>query len=309
MDALIQALVQANFPPERIIPRASMARYTSFRVGGEADVLVNIGSAEDISAALRAARRAGVPVTVIGNGSNLLVRDGGIRGVVLRVGRHMADIRVQGEQIEAQAGATLSALAQAAARANLAGVAALSGIPGTLGGAAVMNAGAYGGEMSQVITSVSAVALSDGKPLTFRGAHLGYGYRHSAMMEAGIIICEVTMALTPADPQAIRERMQELSRMRLDKQPLEYPSAGSTFKRPKDHFAAKLIDDCGLRGLRIGDAQVSEKHAGFIINRGHATASDILALMHEVTHRVEEATGIHLEPEVRILGEDAPSAS
>lgn len=309
MDALIQALVQANFPPERIIPRASMARYTSFRVGGEADVLVNIGSAEDISAALRAARRAGVPVTVIGNGSNLLVRDGGIRGLVLRIAGDFSEIRREGDTLHAQAGASLHAVAVFAQEQGLSGLAEVSGVPGTIGGGAMMNAGAYGAELSQVITSVNAVALSDGKPLTFRGAHLGYGYRHSAMMEAGVIICEVTMALTPADPQAIRERMQELSRMRLDKQPLEYPSAGSTFKRPKDHFAAKLIDDCGLRGLRIGDAQVSEKHAGFIINRGHATASDILALMHEVTHRVEEATGIHLEPEVRILGEDAPTAS
>ena len=309
MDALIQSLVQANFPPERIIPRACMARYTSFRVGGEADVLVNIGSAEDISAALRAARRAGVPVTVIGNGSNLLVRDGGIRGLVLRIAGDFAAIRREGDTLHAQAGASLHAVASFAQEQGLAGLAEISGIPGTIGGGAIMNAGAYGAELSQVVTCVNALALSDGKPLLFRGAHLGYSYRHSAMMEAGVIISEVSMALTPADPRAIRERMQALARMRLDKQPLEYPSAGSTFKRPKDHFAAKLIDECGLRGLRIGDAQVSEKHAGFIINRGNATAGDILALMDEVTHRVEEATGIRLEPEVRILGEDAPAAS
>ena len=305
MDALITSLVQTGFAPERILPRAVMAQYTTFRVGGEADVLVRIASPQEIPTALRAAKMANVPVTVIGNGSNLLVRDGGIRGLVLRIGSDMTAIRRDGDCLIAQAGATLHALAAFALQEGLAGLAELAGIPGTVGGGAIMNAGAYGGELSQFVTRVDAVALSDGKPLTFEGDSLGYGYRHSAMMDAHVAVTEVTLRLTPGDPEAIRARMDQLSRTRREKQPLEYPSAGSTFKRPEGLFAAKLIDDCGLRGLTIGGAQVSEKHAGFIVNTGGATASDILALMDEVTRRVREATGVTLEPEVRILGEDA----
>ena len=185
------------------------------------------------------------------------------------------------------------------------GLAELAGIPGTLGGGAIMNAGAYGGELGALVERVDAIALSDGKPLSFEGDELGYGYRRSAMMDARIVITEATLRLTPGDPDAIRARMDELAQRRREKQPLEYPSAGSTFKRPPDLFAAKLIDDCGLRGLRIGNAQVSEKHAGFIVNLGGATASDVLRLIDEVARRVQEQTGVTLEPEVRILGEDA----
>lgn len=304
MDALITALVQAGFAPERILPGAPLSRYTTFRVGGPADVLVQIASAEEIAVALRAARRAGVPVTVIGNGSNLLVRDGGIRGLVLRIASSFSDIRREGNCLRAQAGACLSACAQAAQREGLSGLAELSGIPGTIGGGVIMNAGAYGGELSQVVAEVSTIALSDLAPLHFAGEALGFSYRRSAMMDAGVIVTDVLLALTPGDPQAIRERMESLSRTRREKQPLEYPSAGSTFKRPQGFFAAKLIDDCGLRGLRVGDAQVSAKHAGFVVNLGSATASDILTLMETVRSRVYEATGVALEPEVRILGED-----
>ena len=305
MDALITSLVQAAFAPERILPRARMARYTTFRVGGEADVLVQIASEQEIAAALRAAKRADMPVTVIGNGSNLLVRDGGIRGLVLRIAGDFSAIRREDDCLIAQSGATLSACAQFAQREGLAGLAELAGIPGTIGGGAVMNAGAYGGELSQVVTSVRTLALSDGAPLSFEGDALQFSYRHSAMMDANVIVTEVTMRLTPGDPDAIRARMDELARARREKQPLEHPSAGSTFKRPEGLFAAKLIDDCGLRGLRVGDAQVSEKHAGFIVNLGGATASDVLALMDEVVRIVREKTGVTLEPEVRILGEDA----
>ena len=305
MDALITSLVQTGFAPERILPRAVMAQYTTFRVGGAADVLVRIATPQEIPVALRAARMAGVPVTVIGNGSNLLVRDGGVRGLVLRIGSDMADIRREGDCLIAQAGATLSALAQFAQREGLSGLAELSGIPGTVGGGAIMNAGAYGGELSQLITRVDAVALSDGKPISFEGDALGYGYRRSAMMRANVAVTEVTLRLTLGDPEAIRARMEQLAHTRREKQPLEYPSAGSTFKRPEGLFAAKLIDDCGLRGLRVGNAQVSEKHAGFIVNLGGATASEILQLIDEVTRRVREATGVTLEPEVRIIGEDA----
>lgn len=305
MDALIKALVQANFAPERIIPRACMARYTTFRVGGEADALVNIASAQEVSIALRAARIAGKPVTVIGNGSNLLVRDGGIRGLVLRMAGSFSNLSREGDCIHAQAGATLHAAAQFAQSEGLSGMAEIAGIPGTVGGGVIMNAGAYGGELSQIVTKVDAVALSDGKPLSFEGDALDFSYRHSAMMDAGVVVTDVYMRLMPGDPAAIQERMDALARARREKQPLEYPSAGSTFKRPEGMYAAKLIDDCGLRGLRVGDAQVSEKHTGFIVNLGQATAADILELMAEVRRRVHEATGVVLEPEVRILGEDA----
>lgn len=305
MDTLIKSLVQANFAPERIIPRAPMARFTTFRVGGPADVLVNIDSAAEISVALRAARAAGVPVTIIGNGSNLLVRDGGIRGLVMRISQPMSAITREGDTLHVQAGATLPAVAGFAQRSGLEGLAPMAGIPGTIGGAVIMNAGAYGGEMSQVVTCVDAIARSDGKPIRFEGRALGFAYRHSAMMDAGVIVTDVTLRLAPGDPDAIARRTEELLVARREKQPLEYPSAGSTFKRPEGAFAAKLIDDAGLKGLRIGDAQVSEKHAGFIVNLGSATASDILALMAEVQSRVRAASGITLEPEVRILGEDA----
>lgn len=304
MDALIKSLVQANFAPERIIPRASMARYTTFRVGGEADVLVNIASPAEAPIALRAARHAGVPVTLIGNGSNLLVRDGGVRGLVMRIAGDCAAISRDGDCLHIQAGASMSAAAQYALAAGLDGLAEIAGIPGTIGGGVIMNAGAYGGELSQVVTRVDAVAVSDGKPVVFEGPDLGFSYRHSALMDAGVIVTEVTMQLNPGDPDAIRARMTELAQARRDKQPLNYPSAGSTFKRPQGLFAAKLIDDCGLRGLRVGDAQVSEKHAGFIINLGHASARDILELMEIVKARVYEASGVTLEPEVRILGEE-----
>ena len=305
MDALITSLVQANLAPERIIPGAPMSRYTTFRVGGPADVLVDVAAAEEIPLALRAARRAGVPVTVIGNGSNLLVRDGGVRGLVLRVGSAFSAIRREGDMLYAQAGALLSACARLTQREGLDGLAELAGVPGTIGGGVIMNAGAYGRELADVVARVDAVALSDSKPLAFEGDALGFSYRHSAMMDANVVVTQVALRLTRGDPEAIAARMEETARLRRDKQPLEYPSAGSTFKRPAGDFAARLIDECGLRGLRVGNAQVSEKHAGFIVNLGQARAADVLALMDEVKRRVLDKAGVLLDPEVRILGEDA----
>lgn len=305
MDTLIKLLVQANLDPERIIPRAVMARYTTFHIGGPADVLVNIASPSEIPLALRAAKLAEVPVTLIGNGSNVLVRDGGIRGLVIRIDGTMAGIRREGDVVYAQSGALLRSVANFAMSEGLSGLEEIAGIPGTVGGGVIMNAGAYGGELSQLVTRVDAIALSDGKPVSFEGDALGFGYRHSTMMHAGVVVTEVTMQLRPGDPVQIKARMDELAKARREKQPLEFPSAGSTFKRPEGHFAAKLIDDCGLRGLAVGDAQVSEKHAGFVINRGSARASDVLELMEQVKARVYAAAGVTLEPEIRILGEDA----
>ena len=305
MDTLIKTLVHQNFAPERILPMAPLSNYTTFRVGGPADVLVNVNSGKEIALALRAAKDAGVPATIIGNGSNLLVRDGGGRGLVIRISGSMAEITQEGTTLHAQAGASIAAVANYAKANGLSGMAEIAGIPGTIGGAVIMNAGAYGGEMSQIVTRVDAVAIDSGKAVHFEGKKLGFSYRHSAMMDAGVIVTDVTMELTPGDPAEIGAKTQELLAARREKQPLEYPSAGSTFKRPEGYFAAKLIDDAGLRGLRIGDAQVSEKHAGFIVNRGHATAREILSLMDEVAARVKAQFGVELEPEVRILGEDA----
>lgn len=288
MDVLIQSLVQANFAPERIIPRASMAQYTTFRVGGVADVLVNIASADEIPVALSAAKKADVPVTIIGCGSNLLVRDGGIRGLVLRISSAMSAIRRVGDDLIAEAGAPLGAIAAFARDEGLCGMAELAGIPGTIGGGVVMNAGAYGTELAQVVSSVDCVSLHNGKPIHYSADKLDFSYRHSALMDANVVAAQVTLSLKAGDPQAIRARMEECAAMRREKQPLNYPSAGSTFKRPEGYFAAKLIDDCGLRGLTVGGAQVSEKHAGFIVNIGGATASDILELMRQVEQRVFE---------------------
>lgn len=304
MDTLIKLLVQANFDPERIIPRAVMARYTTFHIGGPADVLVNIASPSEIPLALRAAKLAEAPVTLMGNGSNTLVRDGGIRGLVIRIDGSMAGVRREGDMVYAQSGALLRSVANFAMNEGLTGTEEVAGIPGTVGGGVIMNAGAYGGEMSQIVTRVDAIALSDGKSVSFEGDALGFGYRRSAMMYADVIVTEVAMQLRPGDPAQIKTRMDELAKARREKQPLEYPSAGSTFKRPDGYFAAKLIDECGLRGLSVGDAQVSEKHAGFVINRGSARASDVLELMNQVKLRVYEATGVILEPEIRIIGED-----
>ena len=267
MDALIQSLVQANFAPERIAPQASMAQYTTLRIGGPAEVMVNIHSADEIAVALRAAKQADAPVTIIGNGSNLLVRDGGIRGLVLRISGGLNAIRREGDGV-------------------------------------LMNAGAYGAELAQLVTQAEGVSLSDGRRVIYPADRLDFAYRHSALMDAGVVITQATLALTPGDPEAIRARMEECAKARREKQPLTLPSAGSTFKRPEGHFAAKLIDDCGLRGLTVGGAQVSEKHAGFIVNIGGATARDMLELMRQVEQRVFEQTGVQLEPEVRILGED-----
>lgn len=304
MDALIQSLVAANFAPERIIPCAPMARYTTFRIGGPADVLVNIADASEIPIALRAAKQAGEPVTLIGNGSNLLVRDGGIRGLVIRTASGSGGVRREGNLLHANAGVSMSAAAQFALGESLSGLEEMSGIPGTVGGGVIMNAGAYGSDLSQVVVRVEAIRLADGKPVVFEGERLDFSYRHSAMQDAHVIVTSVTMCLTPGDRDAIRARMDECNRARRDKQPLNLPSAGSTFKRPNGFFAAKLIDECGLRGLRVGGAQVSEKHAGFIVNTGDATANDVLALMEEVKARVFAQTGVTLEPEVRIVGED-----
>ena len=279
-----------------------MKNHTTFRVGGPADIFLT-PSAEELPAVLSVCREEQVPVTVIGNGSNLLVGDQGIRGVVICIGSGMRGIRVDGEKIFLEAGVTLAAAAQQAAKAGLTGLEFASGIPGTFGGAVVMNAGAYGGEMKDVIVSVRVIS-EDGEILTLSKEELDLSYRHSVIPERGYLVIDGELLLTrEKDPDQITERMEELKKKRIEKQPLEYPSAGSTFKRPEGYFAGKLIMDAGLRGFSVGGAAVSEKHCGFVINKGNATAADICALVDEVTRIVKEKYAVTLEPEVKKVGE------
>lgn len=287
---------------DRIRQNEPMKNHTTFRVGGPADIFLT-PSAEELPAVLSVCREERVPVTVIGNGSNLLVGDQGIRGVVICIGSGMRGIRVDGEKIFLEAGVTLAAAAQQAAKAGLTGLEFASGIPGTFGGAVVMNAGAYGGEMKDVIVSVRVIS-EDGEILTLSKEELDLSYRHSVIPERGYLVIDGELLLTrEKDPDQITERMEELKKKRIEKQPLEYPSAGSTFKRPEGYFAGKLIMDAGLRGFSVGGAAVSEKHCGFVINKGNATAADICALMDEVTRIVKEKYAVTLEPEVKKVGE------
>ena len=287
---------------DRIRQNEPMKNHTTFRVGGPADIFLT-PSAEELPAVLSVCREEQMPVTVIGNGSNLLVGDQGIRGVVICIGFGMRGIRVDGEKIFLEAGVTLAAAAQQAAKAGLTGLEFASGIPGTFGGAVVMNAGAYGGEMKDVIVSVRVIS-EDGEILTLSKEELDLSYRHSVIPERGYLVIDGELLLTrEKDPDQITERMEELKKKRIEKQPLEYPSAGSTFKRPEGYFAGKLIMDAGLRGFSVGGAAVSEKHCGFVINKGNATAADVCRLMADVQAKVQEQFGVTLEPEVKFLGD------
>ncbi len=279
-----------------------MSRHTTFRIGGPADYYVSPGTPEALAAVVGYCRKEQIPFYIIGNGSNLLVGDGGYRGVMIQVYKNMNGIRVEREMIHAQAGAMLSVIAKRALEQGLTGMESVSGIPGTLGGAVVMNAGAYGGEMKDIVRQVTLLDR-DGVIRTVSGEEMEFGYRTSCIMREKAIVLEAALKLAHGDCAAIRERMEELKEMRVGKQPLDLPSAGSTFKRPEGYFAGKLIMDAGLRGFAVGGAQVSEKHCGFVVNRGGATAADVRELMRQVQERVQAQFGVWLEPEVRMLGE------
>jgi len=285
-----------------VIRNAEMRQYTTLKLGGPADWLAFPRSAEEIAALFEEAGQAGLPVTVIGHGSNLLVLDGGIRGLVIRVEKNMRGIRREGNRLIAQAGAMLGAVAAAAADAGLSGLEFASGIPGTVGGGITMNAGAYDGEMADVTVRVDGI-LPDGTPVSFSREEMRFGYRTSAVKAVNFIVTEVTLELQPGDPEAIRARMNELNAQRAEKQPLDVPSAGSTFKRPEGFYAAALIDQCGLKGYSVGGAQVSRKHAGFLVNTGDSS-SDYLSLVRTVQRIVLERAAVQLEPEIRIIGEE-----
>jgi len=285
-----------------VLQNADMRRYTTLKLGGTADWLAFPRSAAEIAELFAEAGAAGLPVTVIGHGSNVLVLDGGIRGLVIRIDKNMKNIRREGNRLTAAAGAMLGAVAGFAAENGLTGLEFASGIPGTVGGAVTMNAGAYGGEMKDVVVRVDGI-LPDGTEMSLSGEEMRFGYRRSAVKDLNLIVTEVTMELAEGDPAAIRAKMSELNRQRAEKQPLDVPSAGSTFKRPEGFYAAALIDQCGLKGYSVGGAQVSMKHAGFLVNSGDSSR-DYLELVRTVQCIVRERAGVELETEIRIIGEE-----
>lgn len=293
----------ASLGPNEIRAEEPMSLHTTFRVGGPADVFLLPRTAGDVAEAVKICRAEGVPLLVIGNGSNLLVRDGGIRGAVMMLGGQISGIAFEGAVMSAGAGASLSAAAAEAQRQGLAGMEFASGIPGSVGGAAAMNAGAYGGEMKDIVQAVDAVTPA-GEIVTLQNIDMAYGYRHSRALSEGLIITKVRFGLHHGDAAEIQARMDDFNAQRRQKQPLEMPSAGSFFKRPPGYFAGKLISEAGLKGFRVGGAMVSEKHQGFVVNAGGATASDILALAEAVKAKVKESFGVELEMEVRTVGED-----
>lgn len=290
-----------------VITDAPMAAYTTFRIGGPADYLVTPEGPEALGAGIALCRECGVPFYIIGNGSNLLVGDDGYRGVIFHLCKTMDSMHceTQGDTLTVTAGAgcMLSRVAKAVSGMGYTGFEFATGIPGTLGGGVAMNAGAYGGEMKDVLVSVK-VMDREGSIYALDNARMDLGYRRSLVLDQGLIVLEAVLSFKAGDPAAIDARVEELAAQRKAKQPLEYPSAGSTFKRPPQEgmFAGKLIQDSGMKGYRVGDAQVSEKHAGFVINTGHATARDVTDLIAHVRACVRDRFGVELETEIRMIG-------
>lgn len=293
--------LQTLMPDLEIREHEQMSKHTTFRIGGPADLYIT-PKANQVADIVKLCRQTGMPFFVFGNGSNLLVSDKGIRGVVIEIGKNMKQVTVEDTVIKAEAGATLAMIAGEAAKAGLTGMEFASGIPGCLGGALVMNAGAYGGEMKQIVTEVECLT-EDGEQILLSGEEMEFGYRTSLLSKKPYIAMSAVMKLVPGKEAEIRAKMQELNGQRLSKQPLEFPSAGSTFKRPEGYFAGKLIMDAGLAGYHVGDARVSEKHCGFVINTGNATAAEVRQLMTDVDRIVREKFGVGLEPEVKFVGE------
>jgi len=282
---------------------------TTFHIGGNADFWIEINSVPGLSAAMQFCHEHQLPFFVMGRGSNILAADSGFRGVILHLGNAFSEIRTDGTILTCQAGAMLATVANSAAAQHLTGMEALSGIPGTIGGALFMNAGAYGSEMKDIISSCSYLA-PDGSEHILTREEIDFQYRYSFFTaHPGCIITSVTLKLQKGDPEEIAAKTADFSERRKTKQPLNYPSAGSTFKRPEGSFASKLIDECGLKGYHVGDAQVSEKHAGFVINRGKATCADVLKLCREVRDKVFAETGYALELEPVLLGIQAGEIS
>jgi UDP-N-acetylmuramate dehydrogenase len=302
MSQIVAKTLRCFVPEENLLLQEPLKNYTTFRVGGPADALVAVERREQLQEILHYLNKADIPYFVLGRGSNLLVSDKGYHGVILYIGSKMNHINIEGTKLTAQGGALLSSAAKAACRAGLSGLEFAAGIPGTIGGGTVMNAGAYGGECGKVITGVEVVD-KNGNIMELDQESMEFGYRTSAIKNKPFIVTKVSMELTPKDPEVIKATMEDLAARRREKQPLEYPSAGSTFMRPQGAYAGELIMKAGLGGFSIGGAQVSEKHCGFIINRDQATAADICHLMTCVQQKVLETFHIKLEPEVIMLGE------
>ena len=303
MDRLetLAQMLKSRFPGLELRENEPMSRHTTFRIGGPARLMALPWDRKETAAVVRTAAEVGVRPFFLGNGSNLLVSDGGYEGFVVK-SSHLDQTREVNRRLRAESGIPLARLAVAALERGLTGLEFAHGIPGTLGGAVAMNAGAYGGEMAQVLTAVTYLDET-GTVVTIPASECGLSYRHSLFSDhPDWLILEAEMELQQGEAEAIRGRMDELAAQRRAKQPLEWPSAGSTFKRPEGHFAAALIDQCGLKGFSVGDAQVSEKHAGFLVNKGKATAEDMRRLMDLVGERVLRETGVELEPEVKFLG-------
>ena len=280
-----------------------MEKHTTFRIGGPADYFLCPQTAEELKAVIHVCKETETPYFILGNGSNLLVSDKGYRGAVIQIWKNMSEVSVEDEtKIRAQAGAQLSKIASCALEQSLEGFEFAAGIPGTLGGAVVMNAGAYGGELKDVLVEAT-VLDTEGNVRTLKNEELELGYRHSIVKEKNYIVLEAVFELNKGSKEAISSQMRELAGKRREKQPLEYPSAGSTFKRPEGYFAAKLIEDAGLKGFSVGGAMVSEKHSGFVINYNDATASDVMELCRQVREKVKALSGVELEMEVKRLGE------
>ena len=297
------AVLKENLPEGIVLTHEPMSRHTTFEIGGPADWMAMPANAVETATIIRIAAEFSIPVTVIGKGSNLLVRDKGIRGLVLKIGEPMSAVHCEGGRLIAGAGALLSDVSKFAAGADLTGMEFAVGIPGSIGGAVFMNAGAYDGEMSHVVDEVTAVCF-DGTICVYSAEQLNFGYRHSVFQDSKCIICEVQLKLHGGARDKITAMMHELTHRRESRQPLEWPSAGSTFRRPPGYFAGTLVEQAGCKGLCYGGAKVSDKHAGFIVNEGRASAAEVLELIHQVQIRVKENSGVELWPEVIILGEE-----
>lgn len=302
MNKDIKGLLAEHVDENRIRINELMKNHTSFRVGGAADFFLDLENEEEAAAIVRLLLMEDIPFYVIGNGSNLLVSDDGYKGVILSMSKSMSRIDIDGHEIKAQAGCLLSMVAACALKNSLTGFEFAAGIPGSVGGAMVMNAGAYGGEMKDIVKEVTVLDMKSGEIINIAGRDMDFSYRSSIVKKKPYLVLSATFSLVEGDQEVIIAKMNELAAKRREKQPLEYPSAGSTFKRPEGYFAGKLIEDSGLKGCQIGGAQVSEKHCGFIINKCNASAMDIMMLIKRVQHKVLEDFGVHLEPEVCMLG-------
>ena len=301
IDATLTEALRGIVGPEAVRVDAPMSELTTFRIGGPAAVVVEPATADEAALVLSACHAAGAEVRVMGLGSDLLVSDAGVDAVVVRLAQRFSDIKVQGTKLFVDAGASNEQVAQAALAAGLAGYEFASGIPGTIGGAAIMNAGAYGGEFRDVCCGLTC-ATPDGRIVEVTAWQACWGYRHSMMGDEGWTVLGAVLQLRPDSAALIRARMDDLAARRAEKQPLDMPSAGSTFKRPAGYFAGKLIQAAGLRGFRVGGAQVSQKHTGFVVNAGGATAAEVRELIAQVQQRVFENEGVRLDPEVRMWG-------